>query len=137
MLADVLSVVGSVVIAGWGIAHVVPTRSVVQGLGELSPDGRRIATMGWVAEGLTLCFVGALVALVTIVRVHSLPNVIGDVGRWRSTGTAVTLACAAMLISMAVLSLATGARTAILPMKLCPVVKTVVAALYAVAALVR
>ena len=54
MLGNVLSLVGSVVIVAWGIAHIVPTRPVVDGLGDLMPDGRRIATMGWVAEGLTL-----------------------------------------------------------------------------------
>ena len=38
----------------WGIAHLFPTKSVVQGFGEISADNRRIITMEWVLEGITL-----------------------------------------------------------------------------------
>ena len=120
MVGDVLLTVGSAVIVAWGIAHVVPTRGVVAGLGDISLDSRRIATMGWIAEGLTFCFIGALVVLVTFVDGSS------------SAARLVPRASATMLIAMAALSLATGARTPILPMKLCPVVKAVVAVLFVI-----
>jgi putative effector of murein hydrolase LrgA (UPF0299 family) len=51
----------------WGVAHIIPARNVVAGFGALSEDNRINITMEWVAEGLALAFVGALVALVSMV----------------------------------------------------------------------
>ena len=105
----------AVLIFGWGVAHLMPTKTVVRGFGDLTADNRRILMMEWIAEGLTLCFLGVLVALVTATGVD---------GGWP-----ILWAVAAMLVAMAALSAFTGARTAVLPMKLCPVVKTVAAGL--------
>lgn len=52
--------IGSAVVVVWGIAHIIPTRTVVAGFGELTADNRRIITMEWVAEGLALIFIGVL-----------------------------------------------------------------------------
>jgi hypothetical protein len=116
---DVLLYIGSGIILIWGIAHIFPTRSVVGGFGELSKDNRLIITMEWVAEGLTLCFLGLLVLLVTAVAgSYSLASLLVY---WLSAG---------MLVALSVLSLFTGARTSIIPVKICPIVKTVVAVLF-------
>ena len=117
MINDILLYAGAGVIFLWGAAHVAPTRGVVAGFGELSPDNRRIITMEWVAEGLALCFVGALVVATRL---------------WAGGGASrvVYLASAAFLLVLAALSSFTGARTSILPMKLCPYVKTAVAAAF-------
>jgi hypothetical protein len=115
MINDILLYGGAGVIFVWGAAHVAPTRGVVAGFGELSPDNKRIITMEWIAEGLTLCFVGVLVAATTL---------------WAGggAGRVVYVASAAFLVVLAGLSWSTGARTKILPMRLCPYVKTAVAA---------
>jgi hypothetical protein len=105
------------IITLWGVAHIIPTKPVVAGFEPLSPDNRRILTMEWVAEGLTLCFIGVLTFVVTLV---AGPGGLGRVVYW---------ACAAMLLLLAVWTLATGGRTSIVQFKICPVVKTVVAAL--------
>ena len=72
--------------------------------------------MEWIAEGLALCFIGALVFIVNI---------------WGGTDVKAPLivyrACAGMLIVMALLTLFTGARTPLVPIKICPAVKTVIA----------
>ena len=65
MLSNILLYVGSIVITLWGIAHIIPTRSVVNGFGAISADNKRIITMEWAAEGLALCFIGVLVLFVT------------------------------------------------------------------------
>jgi len=65
ILRYVLLVLGSLVITVWGIAHLFPTKSIVKGVGSISLDNRRIITMEWIVEGLTLCFIGVLVLLVT------------------------------------------------------------------------
>ncbi len=48
---DILLYIGSGVITVWGIAHIIPTKNVVNGFGTISDDNRRIITMEWVAEG--------------------------------------------------------------------------------------
>jgi hypothetical protein len=117
MFNVVLLYLGSGIIIIWGIAHLVPTGSVVKGFGEISRDNRLIITMDWIAEGLTLCFIGLLVLLVTVFA--------------GSAGAGAKIAyrlCFAMLVVLSVLSFFTGARTSVLPMKICPFVKLLVAA---------
>ncbi len=112
------TIIGSAIILIWGIAHIVPTKSVVAGFGELSIDNRRIITMEWVAEGMALAFIGVLSLAVAI---WASPL--------QSTGVLVLRICAGMLLVMALWSALTGAKTSVLPMKLCPVVKTISAGL--------
>jgi hypothetical protein len=119
MLNQILLYVGSGVIFLWGIGHVLPTRSVVKDFGEISKDNRLIIMMEWIAEGLTLCFIGILVAIVTIFG--GLDNEVTHI---------VIRASAVMLIVLAFVSSTTGARTSILPMKLCPRIKAGVALLF-------
>ena len=116
---DVLLYVGSTVILIWGIAHIVPTKSVVKGFGGISEDNIRIITMEWVAEGLTLCFIGLLVLLITIFG--DSQNQVATIVYWASAG---------MLVVMAMWTLLTGARTPVTPIKVCPVVKTITAVLF-------
>ncbi len=109
---------GAALILLWGLGHLMPTRSVVSGFGEISNDNRHVIMMEWLIEGLTLCFVGILVGLMTWL-----------VGTDQSATILVARACAGFLVVMAIVSAFTGARTSVLPMKLCPVVKTIAAAL--------
>lgn len=119
MINSILLYIGSAVIFGWGIAHLIPTRAVISGLGEISEDNRRLLIMGWIAEGLTLCFIGALVFLIILL-----------VGRQNPASEIVTRASSIMLVLMAALTRNTGARTAIVPVKICPFVKMAVAVLF-------
>ena len=119
---EMLLYIGSSVIILWGIAHIIPTKPVVNGFGEISDDNKRIITMEWIAEGLTLCFIGILVFLVTIT---------GGIGS--QAAVIVYLVSAVMLCIMAILTLSTGARTSIVPIKICPAVKTAVAILFILA----
>lgn len=123
--ASVLLYTGSIVIIAWGIAHIIPTRSVISGFGAIAQDNLRIITMEWIAEGLTLCFIGALALFLTL-----------SGGPQSAIITNVYRICAIMLIVMAVLSLFTGARTSIVFFKICPVVKTTVAVLFLVGTVV-
>jgi hypothetical protein len=109
---------GSIIIALWGIAHIVPTNSIVRGFGDISIDNKRTITMEWIAEGLTLSFIGVLVFIVTWLA-----------GPANYASVIVYCACIIMLIVLAVLSFFTGARTAVVPMKICPFVKLGVALL--------
>ncbi len=117
--------IGSAVIFLWGIGHLFPTRNVVAGFGELSSDNTKIITMEWLMEGITLCFLGVLVALVASI-----------LGPLDAATHLIARAIAAMLLIMATISAFTGARTAILPMKLCPYIKSAVAVAFLIATIV-
>jgi hypothetical protein len=119
MISDILLYVGAGVITLWGIAHIIPTKSVVNGFGQISQDNKRIITMEWIAEGLALCFIGLLVLFVTLWG-----------GSQNEASAIVYRTCAAMLVVMAILTASTGARTSILPIKICPAVKIAVAILF-------
>ena len=106
---DILLYIGSAIIFIWGIAHIIPTKSVVKGFGEISEDNTRIITMEWAAEGITLCFIGLLVLLVTAI-----------VGSQNPVSDLVYRVSAGMLVVMAIWTSLTGARTSVIPIKICP-----------------
>ena len=118
MSNSALVITGSVLIAIWGISHIVPTRSVVSGVGPLSRENKFIITMEWIAEGLALCFIGVSVLLTWLLF-----------GGDNSAVLFVLRLSSVMLLCMAVLSLFTGARSSVIPIKICPVVKTLCAIL--------
>lgn len=117
--------IGSVIIIAWGIGHIAPTKGVVRGFEPISTDNRRIITMEWLMEGLSLIFIGALVMVLTLLK-----------GADDGAVVIVYKASAIMLLVMGTVSAQTGARTSILPMKLCPYVKSAVALLFVAGSLV-
>ncbi|MGD0766502.1 MAG: hypothetical protein ABR978_09405 [Dehalococcoidia bacterium] len=119
-MQDTLILIVSVAIALWGVGHLFPTAAIVKAFEPTSRDNRLTITMEWIAEGLTLIFIGGL-GFFTVVRGWPLD---------------VPLALAAMLLVMAALSAFTGARTSVLPMKLCPFVETAIALVFVVAVVV-
>jgi len=121
MTSDILLYIGSIAITLWGLAHIIMTRAVVSGFEPISVDNKRVITMEWIAEGITLCFIGLLVLLITVLE-----------GPENSVSIFVYRASALMLIIMAVLSLFTGARVPVLPYKLCPPIFTTAAILFIV-----
>lgn len=115
---------GSILILLWGIAHLFALKPVVRGFGELSQDNRLILTMEWLVEGLTFCFIGVLVLLITLLTIPQ-----------QATHRIVYLSSAAFLLILSILSLFTGARTKEIPFKICPVIKTVTAILFIIGSL--
>jgi hypothetical protein len=113
----VLCYLGAALCALWGIAHVIPTRQVVDAFGDISADNRKIITMEWLAEGAMLMFIGALVIVSTAINHNS------DVAR------AAYALSAAGLGSLTVVSLFTGFKVKALPFKLCPPIFTIAAVL--------
>jgi len=116
---ETLLYIGSAIIILWGIAHIIPTKSIVAGFGDISQDNKKIITMESIAEGLTLIFIGVLVLFIAVWGTPQNP-----------VSCFVYRISAAMLLFMAALTLLTGARTSIIWYKICPAVKTVVAVLF-------
>jgi hypothetical protein len=123
MINEILLYAGSVLIIVWGIGHVIPTKNVVSGFGEISDDNKKVILMEWVIEALAFWFVGVLVIVVTYL--HGPGNAVSTTIYWLSAGFMLVLAGWSAL---------TGARTSLLPMKLCPVIKTTVAVLFIIGA---
>ena len=118
MSPNVLAYVAGAGLAAWGLAHVVPTRTVADAFGDVGADNRRILVMEWLAEGVAHVATGLLVVLVAAA---------GHAGG--GTGDLVYRVVAAMLVVLATLTAATGARTPAIWFKACPFVLAGVAAL--------
>ena len=63
----ILLYLGAALTAIWGISHLIPTKNVVVGFGDISENNRHIITMEWIIEGVSLIFIGSLVAVVTFI----------------------------------------------------------------------
>jgi hypothetical protein len=124
MMDLILLYLGSGLTVIWGVAHIFPTKSVVQGFGEISIDNKHIITMEWITEGFALIFIGVLVATVTVINPANVVS------------TAVYLISMIMLVAMALLSLFTGFKVRFLPFKLCPFIFTTSAVLIMIGGLI-
>ena len=114
LLASIAAAIATI----WGIAHLIPTHNVVVGFGKLSKDNRLVITQEWIAEGISLIFLGILIGVVTVIGSVSSPVV-----------ATVYALVAAMLLIMALLTALTGARGSVVFFKICPLVKTTAAVL--------
>lgn len=122
---QVLLYSGAVLTAIWGVAHLFPTSSVVKGFGEISTHNKRIITMEWITEGVSLIVIGVLVATVTAIDSASVVS------------RAVYVVSGIGLLIFAAVSLFTGFRVAFLPFKLCPFIFSVSSILILLGGLAR
>jgi hypothetical protein len=109
MIGTILMLIGCIVLAGWGIAHIVPTKMVADGFGDVGKDNRTTIIMTWASEGFFMFFLGALVGLVTIFG--ETASTAGRITIWTSVG---------FLAFLTFWHAITGARTKVVPMRLCP-----------------
>lgn len=112
MDVHLLIYIAAFLLTAWGVAHLLPTASIVRGFPPLSDDNRRILVMEWIGEGVTLVFIGVLLALVT---------------SFDSDSTAARVVYWTSAIGLNVLSIVsffTGFRIHFLPFRLCPVIFT-------------
>jgi hypothetical protein len=116
MLNNILLYLGAAILCVWGVAHIIPTHNVVSGFGPLSDDNRINITMEWVAEGLALAFVGALVALVTAFGGPNDP--LARLVVWAIVGFCSIMGGWTFIV---------GRRSSIVPIRLCPLVLAVAA----------
>jgi hypothetical protein len=112
MVHAIFLLAGAGLTALWGIAHLFPTRSVVEGFGNISADNKRIIAMEWIVEGVALIFIGVLVSVVTLLDPSS------------AVSRAVYLTGSGGLVVLAVVSLFTGFQVRFFPFKLCPLIFT-------------
>jgi hypothetical protein len=123
-MTTVLAFTAAALVALWGLAHAVPTRQVIAGFDPIERDNRLILTQEWLAEAFTMWGIAAIVAAATLAGSES------------SVATWVYRAGAGLLVGLAVLTAATGARTPVIWFKICPVLLTASALLLVVASVI-
>jgi hypothetical protein len=124
MLNQVLLFSGAVTTIIWGIAHLFPTRSVVDGFGNISADNKQIITMEWIIEGVSLIFIGILITGVTIIEAKNIISLF------------VYIISIIGLLAFAIISIFTGFKVNFLPFKLCPFIFTLSAMLILISLLI-
>jgi hypothetical protein len=112
MVNQILLYTGSILTMIWGISHLFPTKSVVRGFGDITEDNKRIITMEWIIEGVSLIFIGLLAAIITYM---DYTNLMAKMIYWLIF---------IMLNVLSLISLFTGFKINFLPFKLCPVIFT-------------
>jgi hypothetical protein len=110
MLNKTLLIIGALFLLFWGVAHLFPTKNVVDGFGSISLDNKRIITMEWIIEGVALIFLAIIIASATYIDYTSPVSKI------------IYLIAVAMLAVLTVVSFLTGFKVNFLPYKLCPVI---------------
>lgn len=125
MKAEILIYTGAALPFLWGVAHLLPTKSIVRDFGDISADNRNIIAMEWIIEGIALIYIGSLAAIVTALNPAGMIS------------AAVYLASSACLVVLAAVSLFTGFRINFLPFRLCPLIFTSSALLITVGWLLR
>jgi hypothetical protein len=123
-MPDALAYAAAGIVFMWGVSHIVPTKQVVAGFGDISRDNRHIITMEWVAEGLSFMFVAVLVVAVTWS------------GETPEAAKALVYRVGSVfLITIGVWTAVTGARTGVIWFKACPVVMSITSGLLIAASL--
>jgi hypothetical protein len=117
-MSETLASVAAGIVFTWGVSHIIPTRQVVAGFGNIDQDNRYIITMEWVAEGLSFMFVAVLIVAVTWSA--NTPEAAEDL---------VYRVASGFLITIGVWTAMTGARTKVIWFKMCPVVMSVTSGL--------
>ncbi|HXP18720.1 MAG TPA: hypothetical protein VN840_03635 [Streptosporangiaceae bacterium] len=117
-----LAYTAAALVAVWGVAHAIPTRQVLAGLGPVTADNRRIVKQEWLAEAFTMWGIAAIVIAAT-----AAGGAAADARAW------VYRAAALLLVALGTLTALTGARTPVIWFKICPVLMAGSAALLLVA----
>lgn len=121
-MSDTLAFTGAGLVFLWGVAHVIPTRQVVAGFGEIGRANRLVLAQEWVGEAFAMWLVAGLVVAVALAGTEGTAHLVYRV-------------CAGFLLVLAAWTAATGARTAVIWFKVCPVLLTTAAALLLAASL--
>ena len=108
----ILLYISSFILFSWGTAHLIPTKNVVKGFGEISADNKNIIAMEWINEGAALIFLSILVLVITLADPA------------QAISRLVYICVFGFLNVLSLISIFTGFRVNFLPFKLCPFIFT-------------
>jgi hypothetical protein len=118
MSSTILIYIASVILILWGIAHIIPTKKIAEGLASATAEQKAMFTMEWIIGGLYLIFLGALVLLVTLFA-----------GKGNPTAILVYRLSVASLVISAGITWWFGRKTRVIPIRICPFVQLISAIL--------
>lgn len=110
---NLLYYLGGMIPLFMGIVHFFPTKSVINGLGNISTDNRLIIAMEWIIEGVMLIFVGIIIIGVT------------TLGPTNNVGIFIYMSSIIVLLCLSTISFFTGRKVNKLPIKISPVLYTI------------
>ncbi len=114
---DYIFLAGGIIAAVWGLAHLLPTRALRKIFG--GDKNKPRPTISWVAEGLALILISAVVCLT-----------VTTAGTENDATRTVTWSAAAALFTFAILNLITGVRASRASLKLSALIDGVAGALF-------
>lgn len=123
---DYLFLAGGLIAAAWGIAHLIPTRAILKMFGDISEENRRVLTMSWIAEGVFLIFIGAIVCLTVAIA-----------GTENDATRAVTWSAAVAMFTFVIVNLFSGFKTSIIPIKACVFVDGIAGLLFLIGSIIN
>ena len=123
---DYLFLAGGLIAIAWGIAHFIPTPAIVRMFGNISEDNKRVLTMSWIAEGIALVFIGAVVCLT-----------VGIAGTENDATRVVTWSAAVAMFTFVIVNLFTGFKTSIIPIKACVFVDGLAGLLFLIGSIIN
>ena len=112
MTGTILLYISSVMVFGWGVAHLFPTKNIVREFGVILTENKLILRMEWIIEGVALIFIGVLAGLVTYLDID---NPVSSAVYWCVFG---------VLNVLSLVSLFTGFKHPFIAFKLCPYIFT-------------
>jgi hypothetical protein len=126
IIDDYLFLAGGLIAAAWGIAHLIPTRAIVKMFGTISEENRRVLAMSWIAEGVALIVIGVVVCLTVAVA-----------GTENGATRVVTWSAAFAMFTFVIVTLFTGFKTSIIPIKACAFVDGVAGLLFLIGSIIN
>jgi hypothetical protein len=102
----------SLLLMFWGIAHLIPVKSVIKNFGNITKDNIRILTMEWISEGILIIFIATIVATLTALDFHSMISI------------TIYIQCIIALNILSIVSFFTAYKVSGMPYKLCPFILT-------------
>jgi hypothetical protein len=94
--------------------------------GDISEENKRVLAMSWIAEGVALIFIGAVVCLTVAIA-----------GTENDATRVVTWSAAAAMSAFVVVNLFTGFRTSIMPIKACVLVDGLAGTLFLIGSIIN
>jgi len=126
IIDDYLFLAGGLITAAWGIAHLIPTGNIIRIFGDISEENKRILAMSWIAEGVALIFIGAVVLLTVAIA-----------GTENDATRVVTWCAAAAMFALLGVNLFTGFRTSVIPIKLCVLIDGLAGVLFLIGSIIN
>jgi hypothetical protein len=135
IIDDYLFLAGGLIAAVWGIAHLIPIPRIIKMFGDISGENKRVLAMSWIAEGVALIFIGAVVCLT--VAIAGTENDATRVVTWSAAAAMFCFVGVNLFTGLGLKARPEGFRTSIIPIKACVFVDGLAGALFLIGSIIN